>query len=145
MVYVPAPAPACLTGNCGTPESPEVASLGMRRNEFRQSLMKAVGNAHRNGDITILQYFAISRSSLNPAKLAEIQEAVRESAVQEGLVSGAAIDWDGLISFIERLLPIIIKLIDLLGYNMTDVKDFYVTTEGSTLIMNDGFTFFIGA
>lgn len=116
-----------------------------RKLTFRQALMKAAGNAHRNGDITILQYFAVARSSLNPTRLAEMQQAVHESAVQEGLATVTAIDWDSLIAFIEKLIPIIMKLIDLFGYNMNDIEEFYVTNGEATLIMNDGFAFILAS
>ena len=116
-----------------------------RKLTFRQALMKAASNAHHNGEITILQYFALARSSLNPAKLAEMQQSVHESAVQEGLATATAIDWNKLIEFIEKLIPIIIKLIDLFGYTLNDVQTMLVTTDGATLIMNDGFVFVIAS
>lgn len=112
---------------------------------FRKALMKAAGNAHRNGEVTILQYFAVARSSLNPTKLAEMQQSIHEAAVQEGLATVTAIDWDSLIAFIEKLLPIILKLIDLFGYNMNDIEQFYVSNGEATLIMNDGFAFIIAS
>lgn len=118
-------------------------TLQGRKLNFRQALMKAAANAHRNNDITILQYFAVARSSLNPAKLAEMQQSVHEAAVQEGLATVTAIDWDGLIAFIEKLLPIILKLIDLFGYNVNDIEQFYVSNGEATLIMKDGFAFII--
>lgn len=116
-----------------------------RKLNFRQALMKAAGNAHRNGDVTILEYFAVARSSLNPTKLAEMQQSIHEAAVQVGLATATAIDWDSLIAFIEKLLPIILKLIDLFGYNVNDIEQFYVSNGEATLIMNDGFAFIIAS
>jgi hypothetical protein len=60
-----------------------------------------------------MEYFALSAASRNPRVLEKMQAAVHEAAIEEGLASTQAIDWSSLIDFIEKLIPIIIKLIDL--------------------------------
>lgn len=80
---------------------------------FRRSLLEAARNARKSGEITSIQFFMLSAASRNPAVLDKMQQAVHEAAIEEGLATTQAINWDGLISFIEKLIPIIIQLIDL--------------------------------
>ncbi len=80
---------------------------------FRRSLLEAARNARKSGEITSIQFFMLSAASRNPNVLDKMQQAVHEAAIEEGLATAQAIDWNGLISFIEKLIPIIIQLIDL--------------------------------
>lgn len=80
---------------------------------FRRSLLEAARNARKSGEITSIQFFMLSAASRNPNVLDKMQQAVHEAAIEEGLATAQAIDWAGLISFIEKLIPIIIQLIDL--------------------------------
>lgn len=80
---------------------------------FRRSLLEAARNARKSGDITAAQFFILSAASRNPNVLDKMQQAVHEAAIEEGLATAQAIDWSSLISFIEKLIPIIIQLIDL--------------------------------
>lgn len=82
---------------------------------FRHSLLEAARNARKSGEITSIQFFMLSAASRNPNVLDKMQQAVHEAAIEEGLATTQAIDWAGLISFIEKLIPIIIQLIDLFG------------------------------
>lgn len=102
--------------------SPTVAKSGTQvveqlaigdRIKFRRSLLAAAKQARNAGDITPAQYFLLSAASRNPLVLDRIQQAVHEAAIEEGLATAQAIDWDSLIGFIEKLIPIIIQLIDL--------------------------------
>ena len=36
---------------------------------------------------------------------------------EDGKIEVSRIDWEGLISFLERLVPLILKLIDLFAFN----------------------------
>jgi hypothetical protein len=56
--------------------------------------------------------------------LANIQAWVHENAIQEGLATTQAPDWNAIIDFIERLVPLIIQLIDLFGSNTSPMADF---------------------
>lgn len=80
---------------------------------FRRSLLEAARNARKSGDITAVEFFMLSAASRNPATLDKMQQAIHEAAIEEGLATAQAIDWTSLIDFIEKLIPIIIKLIDL--------------------------------
>jgi hypothetical protein len=90
----------------------ETLAIGDRR-DFRKSLLEAARKARQAGEITPMEYFALSAASRNPRVLEKMQAAVHEAAIEEGLASTQAIDWSSLIDFIEKLIPIIIKLIDL--------------------------------
>lgn len=83
------------------------------RVKFRRVLLAAAQKARDAGDITSAQYLLLSFASRSPRVLEQIQGAVHEQAIEEGLATAQAIDWDALINFIEKLIPIIIQLIDL--------------------------------
>lgn len=90
----------------------ETLAIGDRV-KFRRTLLAAARQAREAGDITPAQFFMLSAASRNPATLDKMQAAVHEAAIEEGLATTQAIDWDNLISFIEKLIPIIIQLIGL--------------------------------
>lgn len=106
----------------GSTVSPTIAQVGTQaiqplaigdRIAFRRALLEAARQAKKNGDITAVEFFLLSAASRNPATLDKMQQAVHEAAIEDGLATAQAIDWNSLIEFIERLIPIIIKLIDL--------------------------------
>lgn len=99
-------------GVTSPPAQVEATRIG-DRSSFRKSLIAAGRKARDAGEITSLEFFLLSAASRNPATLERMQSAVREAAIEEGLATTQAIDWDQLIEFIEKLIPIIIKLIDL--------------------------------
>jgi hypothetical protein len=93
-----------------------VSSATIQANDravFRRSFMKSLKAAKQAGTITDLEYLRLVTMSLRPASLDKIRETVQETAIQEGLATATSIDWDGLIGFMEKLIPLIIKLIDL--------------------------------
>jgi len=89
---------------------------------FRRALLDAGRKARDCGDITSLEFFMLSASSRNPRTLEKMQAAVHEAAIEEGLATTQAINWDALIEFIEKLIPIVIKLIDL--FSMMPIQPF---------------------
>jgi len=106
----------------GSTVSPSIASVGTQsiaplaigdRIKFRQTLIAAARKAREAGDITPAQFFLLSAASRNPIALDKMQAAVHEAAIEDGLATPQAIDWDNLLSFIEKLIPIIIQLIGL--------------------------------
>ena len=110
----------------GSTVSPSIAKAGTveqlafgDRIKFRRSLLAAAKQAREAGDITPAQYFLLSAASRNPNTLDKMQAAVHEAAIEEGLATAQAIDWDALIGFIEKLIPIIIQLIGLFGDSQT--------------------------
>lgn len=86
------------------------ASTLARRSDFRRALLDAARKAQLSGEIDERQYFKIVRVSLNPIKLREIEEATKAYAVESGEAQINAIDWDKLLAFLERIIPILIEL-----------------------------------
>ena len=79
--------------------------------KFRRNLLEAARLARRSGDISIFQHLAIIRTSRNVKELERLKGDIHELAIEDGMATIQAIDWDKLLSFIEKLLPIILKLI----------------------------------
>lgn len=107
------------------PEDVSMLRIGDRAT-FRKSLLAAGRKARDSGQITGLEFFLLSAASRNPATLEKMQAAVHEAAIEEGLATTQAIDWNSLIEFIEKLIPIIIKLIELFGQVRLDAVEQYV-------------------
>lgn len=110
--------------SAGSTVSPEIAKSAVTaqgiqqlavgdRVKFRRVLLTAAQRSRDAGDITQAQYLLLSFASRSPKVLEQIQGAVHEQAIAEGLATAQAIDWDALLAFIEKLIPIIIQLIDL--------------------------------
>jgi hypothetical protein len=79
--------------------------------KFRKNLLEAARLARRSGDISIFQHLEIIRTSRNIKELERLKGDIHELAIEDGMATIQAIDWDKLLSFIEKLLPIILKLI----------------------------------
>lgn len=94
--------------------------------KFKPSLIKAIQSARKNGSITFREALSLRVACLSPAF---VKEAQRVAIVQmayssqgdavpyndDGTVAVANIDWDKLLAFLEKLLPIILQLIMALG------------------------------
>jgi len=89
-----------------------VLRLGDRA-KFKRSLMAAAKQAVADEKITQDQYDALNFAIKFPGVAQKIEAALHETAIENGLASPQAIDWDQLADFIERMIPIILKLIDL--------------------------------
>lgn len=89
------------------------ATQASQRIEFRRELMAAAREARAAGDITIAEYFKLAVATRSPALCDNLMAAAHEAAIEEGLATTQAIDWEGLADFLERLVPIIIQLIEL--------------------------------
>lgn len=105
-------------------QSADGASVLSRRSDFRQAFLKAVKEARDKGEISAFQHGRLIVASLRPRELANIQAWVHENAIQEGLATTQAPDWDAIIDFIERLIPLIMQLIDLFSSNVNPHSDF---------------------
>lgn len=93
---------------------------------FHKALLKAAVQANRNGTINRAQLAKLRLALLSPAfrnkaeTLAIIQIASSDQDgapyvqySEDGSVIRERIDWDGLINFLERLLPLILKIISI--------------------------------
>lgn len=95
-------------------------------NKFRQALLKAADSAAKAGEIKRADVVRLRVASLSPAFL---QQAERLAVVQmafsgdevptldDGRIDVAKIDWDALLAFLEKLIPIILQLIDMFALN----------------------------
>ena len=101
----------------------------LKRSDFRQTFLKALKQAREKGEINAFQHGRLVVASLRPRELANIQAWVHENAIQEGLATTQAPDWNAIIEFIERLIPLIIQLIDLFGSNAQINDAQYVRLE----------------
>lgn len=89
-----------------------------RKSSFRPAFLEAVKRAKESGQINAFQARILTRKSANDRWLADVESDVRAAAIEEGVTSATGqIDWDAIISFIEKLIPLIIQLIDLFGYS----------------------------
>lgn len=93
----------------------EIQTVASERRKFHRVLMQAARNARADGKITSFQLAAFSLLSRNPASMDKIQAVIHETAISEGLATATAINWEQLIKFIEKLIPLIIQLIGLFG------------------------------
>ncbi len=104
-----------------TTTSTEVTTLA-RRSDFRKALMDAAKASREKGEITVAEYFKIAALSRIPKVLANLEASVHEAAIEEGIATVQAPDWGAIIDFIERLIPLIIKLIDLFSYDVSGLN-----------------------
>jgi len=104
-------------------QDPPQQTLG--RSEFHSSVIKGIAKLRRSGEMSARDALRLRVAMLSPAfqqqaeDLAVIQMAFSGSDEvpfdTNGKVDRAAIDWENLIAFIERLIPLILQLIDLFG------------------------------
>lgn len=84
---------------------------------FRKSSINAILVAVRNSDLKPRQRLAIRLALLNPDNRAEIEEFILQEGQKQTMIASdvtvEAIDWDSIIAFIEKLLPLILKLISM--------------------------------
>ena len=103
----------------GVSSNPTVApdansvSVLVRKSDFRKSLMAAAKASREKGEISVAEYFKIAAMSRIPKVRDNLEAAVHEAAIEEGIATTQAPDWDAIIGFIEKLIPLIIQLLDL--------------------------------
>ena len=101
--------------------SPTDSSV-LGRDGLRRTMLKA---ASESDDVNRREMFRLRVASLSPAFMEKVELlAVLELQATDyvmplnadGTVDKAAIDWDALLAFIEKIIPLILQLIDLFGY-----------------------------
>jgi len=102
-----------------TPPPKQDVAEQVSRNPFRQALLKAADSAAKKGEIRRLDVVRLRVATLNPAfleraeMLAKIQMAASGEDVPVGEDGKIEIrDWSEFATFLERLLELILKLID---------------------------------
>ena len=108
------------------PNAPAVQETGIfARSEFHKSVVKAAKEMRKKGELTRAQELKLRVALFSPAfqkhceDVAVVQmvfsgsDSVPMSA--DGMVDRASIDWDGLIDFLTRLIPILLQLLEIFG------------------------------
>ena len=93
---------------------------------FRKTIIQASKKAFSDGEITRKQLLKIRLGTLSPAVLEKIEDvAIMQMAASgedlsgivevnsDGKINRASIDWNNLIDFVERLIPIILQIIQI--------------------------------
>ena len=84
---------------------------------FLASVEKAAMAARRNREIGAIQHWRIQAALRRPRTAARIYAGVVDEALAAGQVDGLAdtdgFDWDSILAFIEKLLPLILKIISI--------------------------------
>lgn len=123
-------------------EVSSVAGFRSDRVAFRRALKKATQNQVAEGKLTKAQAALLNGLSFFPSRADAMMAAIHDAAIDEGLATTQAIDWDGLIGFIERLMPIILQLIELFGSleSMLDKVQYIVSLspESCFVALKDG-------
>lgn len=105
-------------------EAAERTAATADRDTFRQAVLKAARTARNRGTISRRDFLRLRVAMFSPAfrqhaqDLAVIQMAFSGDDVPEtddGQINQTAIDWEGLATFLERLLPLLLQLLDALG------------------------------
>lgn len=87
---------------------------------FHNNVIKAAIKARKEGKITRSDVLKLRVAMLSPAfrakakELATIQMLASDQADQIPMI-GENIDWDKLLEFIEKLIPLILKLIEIIA------------------------------
>jgi len=141
LFSLPFAAPAVSFAQATPPSAEEVSNL-----KFRAALLKAVDSAVKNGDISRVTALRLRVRSLAPAFLEQVKDLAVTQIVFSGeesefvpigddgkvLVNG--INWEGLIAFLERLIPLIIKLMDLFAAANMQLESFVILDGGASLL-----------
>lgn len=98
----------------------------LSENKFRKQLIQAAVSAQKKGDISRLDLVRIRVASFSPSliKKAEDLAVVQMAASGEegpfsldenGEIIRETVDWENLMSFLEKLIPLILMLIKTFG------------------------------
>ena len=108
-----------------SPPKPDVVQE-LSENKFRRVLLKAAQTAAAKKEISRIQVIQLRVATLSPAFLVQAQQlAVVQMAFSgddvptdaDGKIEVSRIDWEGLAAFLERIIPLILKLLDLFAFN----------------------------
>jgi hypothetical protein len=121
MLPTVAPAPVALA-TVSIVDAPAETASG-----FKGQLIAAISKARQAGDITFREALALRVACFSPSfvesaeKLAITQMAFSEQGAEylpmsaDGTIDQTAIDWENFATFIERLVPIILTLLEAFG------------------------------
>jgi hypothetical protein len=89
--------------------------------QIRQALLAAADNALVEGTITQEDYDAVVKVARHPLRLFKVRKYIISQARRASLLTEdsenqpEAIDWQNLLDFITKLMPLILQLIALFG------------------------------
>lgn len=116
----------------------QVASIQAASDNFHRSVIKAASKAVRDGKLKRVDLVRLRVAMLSPAfreralDLAVIQMSASGADGLEldenGLIDRASIDWEAFAAFLEKLLPLILQLIQAFG--TLESFDVYVDANG---------------
>jgi hypothetical protein len=96
-----------------------------QQESFRKSVIKAAQSLQQKGELKRSEVVKLRVALLSPSfrqraeDLAVIQMSASGEDVpvdENGLIQRASIDWDKLLAFLEKLIPIILQLITAFSY-----------------------------
>jgi hypothetical protein len=121
QTILPAPRPTVVP----TSAPVEVAIDGVEASDsFHRSIISAAVSAQRKGEINRRDLIRIRVAMLAPAFRQSAQDLAVTQMVfsggevplnEQGVVEVSRIDWEGLAAFLERLLPLLLELLRILG------------------------------
>ena len=116
-----------------TPVSPVVKEMARpSKTAFQGAVLDAIKQARKNGQMTGRQALRLRVAMLSPSFAERAEDlAVTQMAfagtdeplprTTDGKIDRASIDWKTLLTFLEKLLPFLLELLDLFAANETQV------------------------
>ena len=126
-----------------TPPKEETQVETIFNNKFRTALLKAANESAKSGDIRRVDVVRLRVASLSPAfleraeELALIQMSFSGEEVPvdaDGKIEASRIYWEGLIKFLEYLVPVLLKLLDMFAMSGIDVETYVVLQDSGHLV-----------
>lgn len=81
----------------------------------RRAIMAAASKALKADNISFSQYLLLAGATRHQPTLDRLMDTIHEAAIADGMATTQAINWDGLAAFLERIMPIILQIIQLIG------------------------------
>lgn len=122
-----------LAGEPSLAAGPDVVEAGS--DSFHRGVIRAAMQLRERGELSRREVLRLRVAMLSPAFRAKAKELAivqmtfsgEESAQapigSDGTIDQAAIDWDGLADFIERLIPLILQLLEIFAQLGMDLHD----------------------
>lgn len=106
------------------PETDPSEVSALKKSDFSKNVIQAAVTAQKKGQIKRAQLWQIRLAMLSPSVRAQAEDLVVMELSASGLegmytldadgkIDRASIDWDQLLTFLEKLIPIILDLIKL--------------------------------
>jgi hypothetical protein len=84
---------------------------------FVDGILKAATKARKDREIGLVQHWRIQAAMRRPRTVSKVYAGVIDEGLAAGLLPGDSdadgFDWDSLLAFIEKLLPLILQIISM--------------------------------